>query len=423
MDINSQNTGLTLHKDLTTLNTTLNTTITLMDINNQNTGLTLHKDLTTLNTTITLLDINNQSTGLTLHKDLTTLNSTITLMDINNQSMGLTLHTDLTTLNSNITLMDINSQNTGLTLHKALTTLNSNITLMDINNQSTGLTLHKALTGINTAITLMDINNQSMGLTLHKALTALDKKMTQQYNTTNLDGITGVNIYEILPKRKYFRFNATTANTLANAQIGSVGNTQLFFYNNYGSSNPKTWYASMSSTGQTGVLIYTYVDDTKTEGTSSVTLAATGSWYPLRSIGGVTGTIISINDWSYNKSFRPTTDTLYISPGVTSILQSVSGGNLLNNCNSIFTCPNTAIAWVNSVSFFSQAADTLRLFKWDNSGIRSVLYTFPSSTSFNMTAPDYGFGGYISAGESIGWGGETGSTFKSVSSNVTVHYL
>jgi hypothetical protein len=269
----------------------------------------------------------------------------------------------------------------------------------------------------------MDRNNQSTGLTLHKVLTNINNKIVTQVNTQNLHYETGINIYEIRSKRKYFPFNAGTTNTASNPQIGSIGNTQLFFSNSYGLANGKTWYASISG-GQTGVLGFTYITtDNASEFSSAITLPALNTWYPLRTLDDVIITnIISINDWNFSKSFG-TTDILYISGATGNRGYSTSGGNLLNKYNSIFTCPLNAIAWVNSVSFQSQVADTLRLFKWNTSGIRSILHCFPSSTSFNLVAPEYGFGGYIENGESIGWGGEVSSTSRTVNSSVTVYYL
>ena len=94
------------------------------------------------------------------------------------------------------------------------------------------------------------------------------------------------------------------------------------------------------------------------------------------------------------------------------------------NLNSLWTCPNNCIAWVQSVNFYSNAADNLRLFKWSALGVRSTLYGWTNATNFTATAGgSYGFGGYITAGETIGWGGENATTSKIVYSNIVCKYL
>jgi len=140
----------------------------------------------------------------------------------------------------------------------------------------------------------------------------------------------------------------------------------------------------------------------------------------LTAITGVNG--ITINSVRANQTYT-TNDTVSIAYA-NNINTSFAGGNFYQNNNSLFTCPNNAIAWVQNVSFYGQAADNLRLFKWTTQGVRETIYGWTNQTNFNASSSgEYGFGGYITAGETVGWGGENSSTSKVLYSTVIVKYF
>ncbi len=253
-------------------------------------------------------------------------------------------------------------------------------------------------------------------------LNLIKERQTQQYNTTNpLFGafgafgapLIGLNTYPILPKRKTFLFNAYSTNKNADAIVASNGNTQSFMDANWGRANVKTWYARC--TGAPITINYTYIDTNGNEQNSSISL-------PVNGIALMT-TAVTINKWSANRALTPGVDALYLTTG--DISRSYAGGTYRFTNNSLFTCPNNAIAWVSQVSFCVTAADNFKLLKWDSNGVRSTLFCW-STSSASAVAGEYGFGGYITAGETIGWSSESASVddrVNIITSNVTVHYF
>ena len=255
-------------------------------------------------------------------------------------------------------------------------------------------------------------------------LTSIDTKTVQGYNTTN-NSISGYNsnnvalsTYVIPSKTKSFKFNAFTANTGTNAFIGSINSSTTFSNANFGLFNSRQFYVIRSgTTSATLSLTLDYIDAC---GNEQAAVVAAPLPTTLTVITGVNG--ITINSVRSNQTFT-TNDTVSICYA-NNINTSFAGGNFYMNNNALFTCPNNAIAWVQNVSFYGQAADNLRLFKWTTQGVRETIYGWTNQTNFNSNASgEYGFGGYVTAGETVGWGGENSSTSKVVYSNVIVKYF
>jgi hypothetical protein len=163
---------------------------------------------------------------------------------------------------------------------------------------------------------------------------------------------------------------------------------------------------------------YTYIDASGNEidVTTPVVLTSATTYYPL-----ATG-IVTVNKWRTNVSMG-TGDTLYVC-STASLANAYCGANYLIQTNSLWTCPNNCIAWVQNISFYASGAEGLRLFKWDVYGVRTILWSWVSATNFTTTASgEYGYGGYIKAGETVRWGGENASLTRNVSSNIVCRYL
>ena len=244
-------------------------------------------------------------------------------------------------------------------------------------------------------------------------------------NTTTNDKITGfptggnvgLNMYVIPTKTKTFAFNAYTTATGTNAFIGSINSNTTFSIVNFGLANPRPIYVFRSATtSSTLSLLITYIDAAGNEQTT--TLPA-----PIPTTLTNTGiTNITVNKCVPSATYT-TNDTISICFGNGTNF-AYAGGDYYRTNNALFTCPNNAIAWVQNVSFYSTAAENLRLFKWDANGVRQNMFGWLNASNFNSNATgEYGFGGYITAGETIGWGGENSSTLKQVHSNVVVRYL
>ena len=247
----------------------------------------------------------------------------------------------------------------------------------------------------------------------------------QNASTTNnlisfptLEKGTGLNMYVIPSKTKTFLFNAYSNNTGTNASISSIGNNQSFSANNWGLANPRNSW-NVYRTGTTPLnFYYTYVNGSGDEinVTTPINLSSASTYYSLAN------NIVTINSWRTDASLA-SGDTLYVTSS-NNITHSFYGGNLLIHNNSLWTCPNNCIAWVQNLAFTSSGAEGLRLFKWNVNGVRSVMYGWLGASNFSTTASgEYGFGGYITAGETIGWGGENASITRNVSANIVCRYL
>jgi cytoskeletal protein CcmA (bactofilin family) len=255
-------------------------------------------------------------------------------------------------------------------------------------------------------------------------LTSIDTKIVQQYTTTN-NSISGYNsnnvalsTYVIQSKTKSFKFNAFTANTATNAFIGSINSSTTFSNTNFGLANSRQFYVIRS--GTTSATLSLAIDYIDALGNEQAAVIAAPIATTLTAITGVNG--ITINSVRANQTYT-TNDTVSIAYA-NNINTSFAGGNFYQNNNSLFTCPNNAIAWVQNVSFYGQAADNLRLFKWTTQGVRETIYGWTNQTNFNASSSgEYGFGGYITAGETVGWGGENSSTSKVLYSTVIVKYF
>jgi len=255
-------------------------------------------------------------------------------------------------------------------------------------------------------------------------LTSIDNKIIQGYNTTN-NSISGYNsnnvalsTYVIPSKTKSFKFSAFTANTATNAFIGSINSSTTFSNTNFGLANSRQFYVIRS--GTTSAALSLAIDYIDALGNEQAAVVAAPIATTLTAITGVNG--ITINSVRANQTYT-TNDTVSIAYA-NNINTSFAGGNFYQNNNSLFTCPNNAIAWVQNVSFYGQAADNLRLFKWTTQGVRETIYGWTNQTNFNASSSgEYGFGGYITAGETVGWGGENSSTSKVLYSTVIVKYF
>jgi NF-X1-type zinc finger protein NFXL1 len=234
----------------------------------------------------------------------------------------------------------------------------------------------------------------------------------------NVGSGTGLNMYVIPSKTKTFLFNAYSNNTNTNAAIASIGNTQAFTANNWGLANPRSTWA-VYRTGTTAFsFYYTYINASgnEVEVVAPLVLTASGTFYSLAS------DIITVNSWKLNSPLGAG-DTFYITSAGTTA-SSYGGGNTLINSNSLWTCPNNCIAWVQNINCFMSGAEGIRLFKWDEFGNRSVMYQWLNASNFNNNATgEYGFGGYITAGQTIGWGGENSSIVRNISANIVCRYL
>ncbi len=296
-----------------------------------------------------------------------------------------------------------------------------------VSNNTTNPVVSALYTSIGDALTSTTVATGIIGVDTASALYTTDGTTRTALATTQNDKIStfplatnaiGLNMYVIPSKTKTFSFNAYTNNTGGNAMLGSINTSITFSFFNYGLANPKVISVVRSSTTSTTLnATINYIDALGNEQTYVYPAPLPTVITQIPNI-----TMISINSWKTNTTLT-TNDVISLCSG-NSITYAVSGGSYYQNNNSQFTCPNNAIAWVQNVSFYSNTVDNLRLFKWDVNGVRSTMFSWTNASNFNSNATgEYGFGGYITAGETIGWGGELSTTSKLVYSNIVVRYL
>jgi hypothetical protein len=249
--------------------------------------------------------------------------------------------------------------------------------------------------------------------------------------TTNDYNQSALNVYQIMPKEKTYLFNAYV--TDYPESLAGYDNRNFSTTNDYSIKNARKWYANTnSSTVAGGYIYYEYVDQS----------GNAGNWYKqliLNSEVALTGfnnadiSLASINKYTINRNINNEIQWLKIyHKNDSGNLSVLAGQDFKFNANGLFTCPNNAIAWVSTVTYYSQDTilyENLRLYKWDALwGKRTCIYHFYIANlpgSFTYTCPEYGFGGYITAGDSIafGVGSQADFNIRYISATITVRYL
>jgi hypothetical protein len=352
----------------------------------------------------------------TTQSKIDTTNSTLSTIDGKVPS-GLSVSSG--SLNTNIT----NTPNVIMNVFNRTGAEDSNLTSVQPVGASTAvkaLETYSYMVGLNNEFSVpLQITSttgdttQSLDVQIQNVKTTTNNKISGFPTNANI----GLNMYVIPTKTQTFQFNAFTESTAENLAIGSNSSNIAFGTLSWGLANPKTWYMKIGGGSATNISItYTYIDTSGNEQTATAG--------PLTTAGfALPNSIITINKWKANKSLA-STDVVQIMAGANTGLNSFAGGSLYETNNSLFTCPNNAIAWVQTVLFSANTVDNLRLYKWDVDGNRTVMYAWYAVSNTQAYATgEYGFGGYITAGETIGWAGQVSTTRKNVYSNIVCRYL
>ncbi len=253
-------------------------------------------------------------------------------------------------------------------------------------------------------------------------------------NNSDITGsnIYGINIYKPFSKVKSFPFNTYTLNTSGDVMIVRGSFTP---YNiGLGLAKASTWYAS-TNFATTVNLRYTYIDSNGNEGTSSINVptGSSGTWTPLTLAGGVSGTIVSINEYKPTNFDLSGSALIYISKGLGSVNNMICYNSRTQYFIGVFTCPNNAIAWISDINLNTVGTagefDHIRLWKYDTSGKgRTVKIWYKinngSRTLYMPGSLTDSTGGYLKPGETFAWSGERNTTTsRIVYSTMTVMYF
>ncbi len=255
--------------------------------------------------------------------------------------------------------------------------------------------------------------------------------VTNNTSITNTN-IYGINIYKPFSKVKSFPFNTYTLNTSGDVMIVRGSFTP---YNiGLGLAKASTWYAS-TNFATTVNLRYTYIDSNGNEGTSSINVptGSSGTWTPLTLAGGVSGTIVSINEYKPTNFDLSGSALIYISKGLGSVNNMICYNSRTQYFIGVFTCPNNAIAWISDINLNTVGTagefDHIRLWKYDTSGKgRTVKIWYKinngSRTLYMPGSLTDSTGGYLKPGETFAWSGERNTTTsRIVYSTMTVMYF
>ena len=406
--------------------------ITGYTFNSVNNGTQLATNLSSLNTASVMYSLGDAPGG---GIGISILESTPINMGSGNRNNLLTYDKTVGTLinTSNTNLTTINSSITAL--HSDNLTINASITAL----HNDLIAINSSITGGNAGITALitagnnTLNNIYAGITTNSTIltsingyaSSIDTKTVQLYNTTN-NSISGYNsnnvalsTYVIPSKTKTFLFNAYTSSTGTNAFVGSNNSNTTFSNANFGLANTRQFYIIRSGTSSSSIsLALTYID---ASGNEQAAVVAAPLPTTLTAISGISSGI-TINSIRANQTYT-TNDTISVCYS-NNINTAFCGGGYYHNNSSLFTCPNNAICWVSSVSFTASAIDDIRLFRWTAQGIRETLFCWTGLSTFTASASgEYGFGGYITAGETLGWGAYSTTTYKIISATITVRYL
>jgi hypothetical protein len=247
-------------------------------------------------------------------------------------------------------------------------------------------------------------------------------------NTTLLNyNKTGINTYSVIPKRETYSFNAYTNNISTSILVGSYGSIIPWndnIYSNFGIGYPRDYYVKISSSSNTGdfckTLIYTYIDSDGNTQSDTINILTWNTYYKLNGTN-----IVTILKWSFLDYSIMNNEYLYISPNTENDSYSIYGGWASIQCNSIFTVPKNAIAWINSIQVNTTSSVYLSLFRWNPiTYMRDIPYTLNNITQYNAIGVDYaGIGGIFNAGETIGWGSSGGAVATYITANITVEYF
>ena len=262
------------------------------------------------------------------------------------------------------------------------------------------------------------------------SLTSIDGKLATQVGQL---GSTGLLNYCIMPVSKAYTINGSS----------TTGGTAILGYDialSYGATNNvkfglaggHSWFAKTTIVNRT--LTYEYVDTSGLVGTNSVSLTAGTYSGALALQGGGSGAnkIVSINKWSVSPTMVSASGPeTFLSIDTASDANAIGGGNYLDINTGVFTCPPNARAFVSFVRLScGGASDAIALIHYDVTGLRTARHVFrhvpiASSVYFNSGSQWGSIGGFIEAGESILFGGNSaaaGITSRHVSATIQVFY-
>ncbi len=239
--------------------------------------------------------------------------------------------------------------------------------------------------------------------------------------------LTGLNIYQIIPKVKQLVFSGQSS-----VQNGILGGgytsfngtgtnmcTQLISANNWGITQPKTFYIYTSMNEK---IYYEYIDTLGNERTAMIDVSAY-LWNVLPLQTGFTQQMVGINNFRLANSISSPQE-IYIATS-SSTTNAIYSACYNGYRAGILTCPANAVMYITDITISASVRINFGVFKYDAiTGARqSIFYMNVNITQYTITAGSDGcIGGYIYPGEAIVMG-LLDPAFTIATANVVIKYL
>lgn len=315
--------------------------------------------------------------------------------------------------------VDISGQNTLMTAFYRTGTTNSNLTSIQPYGTANvkALETYSYMVGLNNEISVPLQITSTTGVSTQ----SLDVHI-QNGSTTNLQGQNGINTYPVFPKMKQYTIGGIESNSNAYKMIGGNPTASGLDISGfaYGLANTRPYYASTTTGTPTTDLYIDYVNSSGdlVENAGPYSVVA-GSWTTLP-------TMVGINKFRLTSTLGNTlsSQSLYISP-TTNTNRSLYHLSIANYGVGVFTIPNGYIGYISSLTGAFETSASLLILKWDENGIRSVVYKVNvSATTLVLTSgPESSIGGIFYPGESIGFSNNVAVLSKLVQANITLRAI
>jgi hypothetical protein len=346
----------------------------------------------------------------TLHTDIT---STNTKLD--------TLHTDLdgltfdgsSNLNVNIasgsiSISSVNIKDSaGNNLNSTSNALNSYITNASIPVTGTfyqatqpvsGTVSSKLQDGGGTAITSTAVTAAIIGVDTSASLYTTDgTTRTALTSTTNDYSKIGLNIYQIYPKKIHYTLSGRSESGSQSVIMGGTGSQKFIYDFTFGKATPQTFSAIQSGGSVPRTIKYHYVDyngDLQTNGTATFTV--------LNTLVTLLPDMISINKFWIDGVVGLSEQVLIRVGTGNTAGNTIASADNNDYYNGVITVPNGYIGYLTQFSMYSPSPIWFQVQKWDETSIRSVVYSHLNSANAPVSSGYNGsIGMILTAGESV----------------------
>ena len=220
------------------------------------------------------------------------------------------------------------------------------------------------------------------------------------YGQTNVFGSfrTGINMYQIYPKKIHYTLSGRTESAAQSVIMGGTGSQKFIYDFTFGKATAQTFSAILGAgSGSPRNLRYHYVDslgDLKTDGSITINATTAVTLLPLN--------IISVNKFWINGSVGLSEQVLIRVGAANTAINTIASADNNDYYNGVVTIPNGYIGYLSQFSVYSPSAIWFQVQKWDETSIRSVVYShFNGANAPVCSGANGSIGMIFTAGESV----------------------